>query len=72
MFNSTLNLFNKCKLWINTGLQIIGVLIGQEALVSGVNRNAMNSSAFTPKDVLDTSKSKFQYCSIYLHKTNGT
>ncbi|XVE74136.1 hypothetical protein DITRI_Ditri11bG0174700 [Diplodiscus trichospermus] len=38
---------------MNTALQIIGVLIGQEALVSGVDVNAMNSSGFTPKDVLD-------------------
>ncbi|XWS77346.1 hypothetical protein CRYUN_Cryun01aG0253300 [Craigia yunnanensis] len=28
-------------------------ILGQEALVSGVNVNAMNSSGFTPKDVLD-------------------
>ncbi|KAK6285365.1 hypothetical protein POUND7_011544 [Theobroma cacao] len=32
---------------------IIGLLIGQEAVVSGVNVNAINSSGFTPKDVLD-------------------
>ncbi|KAK6240132.1 hypothetical protein QUC31_005601 [Theobroma cacao] len=33
--------------------EIIGLLIGQEAVVSGVNVNAINSSGFTPKDVLD-------------------
>ncbi|EOX96532.1 Ankyrin repeat family protein [Theobroma cacao] len=32
---------------------IIGLLIGQEAVVSRVNVNAINSSGFTPKDVLD-------------------
>ncbi|KAK6285354.1 hypothetical protein POUND7_011533 [Theobroma cacao] len=33
--------------------EIIGLLIGQEAVVSRVNVNAINSSGFTPKDVLD-------------------
>ncbi|KAK6240144.1 hypothetical protein QUC31_005613 [Theobroma cacao] len=33
--------------------RIIGLLIGQEAVVSRVNVNAINSSGFTPKDVLD-------------------
>ncbi|EOX96524.1 Ankyrin repeat family protein [Theobroma cacao] len=32
---------------------IIGLLIGQEAVVSGINVNAINSSGITPKDVLD-------------------
>ncbi|XWS32450.1 hypothetical protein CRYUN_Cryun23aG0160100 [Craigia yunnanensis] len=43
VFNSTLNLFHKCELWINW-------FAGYR---SGVNVNAVNSSGFTPKDVLD-------------------
>ncbi|MBA0825912.1 hypothetical protein Goarm_010819, partial [Gossypium armourianum] len=47
--------------WVNldritlsgTGLQIIGLLIGGEALACGVNVNTVNTSGFTPKDVLD-------------------
>ncbi|MFQ6625678.1 hypothetical protein Gotur_004901, partial [Gossypium turneri] len=39
--------------WINTGLQIISLLIGGEALACGVNINSVNTSGFTPKDVLD-------------------
>ncbi|KAK6260961.1 hypothetical protein SCA6_015435 [Theobroma cacao] len=34
-------------------LQIIALLIGQEAVVSRVNANAITSNGFTPKDVLD-------------------
>ncbi|MBA0795594.1 hypothetical protein Gohar_006447, partial [Gossypium harknessii] len=36
-----------------TGLQIISLLIGGEALACGVNINSVNTSGFTPKDVLD-------------------
>ncbi|XVF73547.1 hypothetical protein PTKIN_Ptkin12aG0210700 [Pterospermum kingtungense] len=53
LHQATFNRQHEFKLWIDTGLQVIGMLIGQEALVSGVDVNAMNSSGFTPKDVLD-------------------
>ncbi|KAK9018109.1 hypothetical protein V6N11_001093 [Hibiscus sabdariffa] len=33
--------------------QIIGLLIGGEALACGVNVNAVNTSGFTPKDIFD-------------------
>ncbi|GLU00356.1 hypothetical protein SLE2022_177330 [Rubroshorea leprosula] len=33
--------------------QMIGLLIGEGAIVSGVEANAMNSGGFTPKDIMD-------------------
>ncbi|GKU88527.1 hypothetical protein SLEP1_g2780 [Rubroshorea leprosula] len=33
--------------------QMLGLLIGEGAIVSGVEANAMNSGGFTPKDIMD-------------------